>query len=849
MPDVTTPTLEDLRDVPEAAWLWDGQRARIVWANREGIAYFGGASLFDLIDRPFDFMEPGVEQIANLARSLRRGQVESSLLHFPSSGATVPLACRAMIHALADGRPGVLVVARHTAGAEAQKAADDILAAFDILPSAALLVGRNGAIRHLNAAALLLLAAGQRASLAGLLGDTPAAEEMLARVEAAGTVVDTRELQVRLGQRAIRLTARLLNRAADSTSFAMVLLDDVTERRALELKLSGVAAPAPAAAPEAAAMPLSADDAEAFEKLGKTLQDDVRHVPRRDVGPEPAARPAPAPAPPVVVPPPAAETLPPPPPRRTLQRLPDQVRLPLETRAEPLLVAKDGQLLFANTAAAQFFGYETGEDVINDDALHDRFSQLGQSLPGCDIAPAKGRPVFASVKMSVIPWLGGPARQFILKPAEPRHTEAMEPKLAPVPQASRDANEAREAPPPAPPEEPEPAAPPPKATAEVIQLTPRISASDADQELRAILDTAADGIITLDTAARIHTFSAGAEAIFGYRIADVAGKPFIDLLTPESRKIVRDYLAALQGPGLASVFNDGREVTAIVSQGGTVPLFLTIGKLQATRSQASFCAVVRDITQWKKTETELREAKERAEATSRQKSEFLASVSHELRTPLNAIMGFSEVMRLGRFGEIGNEKYRGYVHDIHASGSHLLSLINDLLDLSKVEAGKLELNFTAVNLNDVADHALKMLQEQATAARVVLRKSIPAELPNVVADLRSMRQIMLNLMSNAIKFTDPGGQAVVSAQLMPGGELKLRVKDTGIGMTADQIKGALEPFGRVVTEGRDVQGTGLGLPLTRALTEANRAAFELTSEPRKGTLAEITFPTTRVLAD
>ena len=384
--------------------------------------------------------------------------------------------------------------------------------------------------------------------------------------------------------------------------------------------------------------------------------------------------------------------------------------------------------------------------------------------------------------------------------------------------------------------------------AEVIPLPVRTASSEADQELRAILDTAADGIITLDVEARIHTFSAGAEAIFGYRIADVAGKPFVELLTPDSRKVVRDYLAALQGPGLAAVFNDGREVTAIVSQGGTVPLFLTIGKLQATRSQAAFCAVVRDITQWKKTETELREAKERAEATSRQKSEFLASVSHELRTPLNAIMGFSEVMRLGRFGDIGNEKYKGYVQDIHASGSHLLSLINDLLDLSKVEAGKLELNFTSVSLSDIADHAIKMMQEQATASRVVLRKSMPADLPNVVADLRSMRQIMLNLLSNAIKFTDAGGQVAISAIVTQGGELKLRIKDSGIGMSAEQLRDALEPFGRVQTEGREVQGTGLGLPLTKALIEANRASFQLSSEPRKGTLAEITFPTTRVLS-
>ena len=843
MADVTTPTLEDLRDVPEAAWLWDGQQARIVWANRAGIAYFGGASLFDLIDRPFDFTEPGVEQIVSLSRSLRRGQVETVLLHFPSSGATAPLACRCMVHALADGRPGVLAVARHSAAAQAQKASDDILAAFDILPSAAVLAARDGAIRHLNAAALLLLAAGQRATLAGLLGSQQAADDMLARAEAAGTVVNVRSLPVRLGHRDIRLTARVLNRAAESNAFLMLLLDDVTERRALEFKLSGVAAPrTPETANPAKAVPspLSATDAAAFEKLGKTLTDDIRHVPRREHVEEATTPALPAVAP---VPEPVAEKAPPEPPRRKLQRLPDQVRMPLEAHSDALLVAKDGQLLFANTAAASLFGYETGEDVVNDGAVYDRFGQLGQSLPGCDIALANGKSVFATVKMSVIPWFGGPARQFTLKQAEPPAGEAPElKKLASVPAVAADPRQMTL------PEVVE-EVPQQKPSAEVIQLPQRNGISEADQELRAILDTAADGIITLDQQGRIHTFSAGAEAIFGYRIADVSGTPFIDLLTPESRKTVRDYLAALQGPGIASVFNDGREVTAVVSQGGTVPLFLTIGKLQATRSHAAFCAVVRDITQWKKTEAELREAKERAEATSRQKSEFLASVSHELRTPLNAIMGFSEVMRLGRFGEIENEKYRGYVHDIHSSGSHLLSLINDLLDLSKVEAGKLELNFTSVNLSDVADHTLKMLQEQATAARVVLRKSIPAELPNVVADLRSMRQILLNLMSNAIKFTDPGGQVVVSAQVMPGGELKLRVKDTGIGMTGEQLKGALEPFGRVVTEGRDVQGTGLGLPLTRALTEANRATFQLSSEPRKGTLAEITFPTTRVLAD
>ena len=847
--------MEDLRDVPEAAWLWDGQRARIVWANTEGIAFFGAASMFDLIDRPFDFIEPGVERIVGLSRSLRRGQVETALLHFPSAGATAPIACRCMIHALADGRPGVLAVARDAAGVAAQKMSDDILAAFDVLPTAALLVGRDGNIRHLNAAALVLLAAGQRASLAALLGDADIAEDLLTRLATAGTISFVRSMQARLGARDIRLTARLIHRAGDRDASILILLDDVTERRALEQALIKSAQEEKANRPDKSvpeadasngdAKPMSPVDSETFEKLGRTLEDDLRHVPRRRPTVEPATQ-KPETAYNAAAPEPGEDAKHRR--RKPLPRLPQQVRAAFDARRDAILIAKDGVLLYANPAAAAFFGFESAEDVINDDLLADRFGQLGQSLPSADIALDSGRLVQACVQMAMIPWQGGPARQFAIHKIDPAKAEAKakteelripaapDRKAQPAPPGTG-AAEAAQSSPPSPP------------VAEVIQLPVRTgNGGEADQELRAILDTAADGIITLDADAKIHTFSAGAEAIFGYRIADVAGKPFIELLSAESRKTVRDYLAALQGPGLASVFNDGREVEAVVRQGGRVPLFLTIGRLQAPTSQAAFCAVVRDITQWKKTESELREAKEKAEATSRQKSEFLARISHELRTPLNAIMGFSEVMRLERFGEIDNEKYRGYVQDIHASGSHLLSLINDLLDLSKVEAGKLELNFTAVSLSDVADHAMKMLQEQATAARVVLRKAMPADLPNVVADLRSMRQIMLNLLSNAVKFTDPGGQVMISAQVIADGSLKLRVKDTGIGMTEEQLEGALEPFQRISTEGRDVQGTGLGLPLTKALVEANRAVFTLASEPRKGTLAEITFPTTRVLA-
>ena len=791
------PTLEDLRTLASPAWLWDGARGRIVWANPAGVAYFGGESLFDLIDRPFDLAEPGVEQITALSKKLSRGQVESALLHFPSSGHTVPLPCRCTIHALADARAGLLVIAANPSDAASEIPTEKLALAFDLLPAAAAFMGREGSLHRLNAAARLLLGADQRASLGALVEDSSLAEDLLTRLASTGTVSDVRRLRTKIGQRDIRLTLQKLDTAADPVAFAMVLLDDITERRALERTISN--------RPQDAKPQLGAAEAEAFHQLGKVLNESV--VDQKPVPQKPRRKP-------VVIPRP--------------------VTTAIDKFAHAVLICRNEQVLHANPKALEIFGFGSVDDLINDDAVWAYFSTLGQSVPVATLALENGGEVSFAAQLSEVAWQNGPARQFILKPVAAPVAKQSEVKAAPPPVIVA-------------PLEPQamPAAKEIIHSPEIVQNTQPV----ADEELRAILDTATDGIITLDREGKIHTFSAGAEAIFGYRIAEVADKPFGDLLAPDSRKVLRDYLSALQGPGLASVFNDGREVNAIVKQGGSVPLFLTIGALQSLTSRAAFCAVVRDITQWKRTEAELREAKEVAEATSRQKSEFLARISHELRTPLNAIMGFSEVMRLERFGEIKNDKYRGYVNDIHSSGGLLLSLINDLLDLSKVEAGQLELNFTAVNLSDTADNAIKMLQEAATGARVVIRKAMPSDLPNVVADQRSMRQIMLNILSNAIKFTDPGGQVIVSAQMNKTGELKLRVKDTGIGMNAEQLRDALEPFKRVVTEGREVQGTGLGLPLTKALAEANRTKFDISSEPRKGTLIELTFPTTRVLAE
>jgi signal transduction histidine kinase len=174
-------------------------------------------------------------------------------------------------------------------------------------------------------------------------------------------------------------------------------------------------------------------------------------------------------------------------------------------------------------------------------------------------------------------------------------------------------------------------------------------------------------------------------------------------------------------------------------------------------------------------------------------------------------------MMAERFGPVGSERYREYLKDIHASGGHLLSLINDLLDLSKIEAGRLELTFASVSLNDLTQQCVAIMQPQANRDRIIIRTSLPPSLPQVVADARSVRQIVLNLLSNSIKFTDAGGQVIVSTALNDNGDVALRVRDTGAGMSEKDLATALEPFRQLVTPVSGVSGgTGLGLPLTKA---------------------------------
>lgn len=366
-------------------------------------------------------------------------------------------------------------------------------------------------------------------------------------------------------------------------------------------------------------------------------------------------------------------------------------------------------------------------------------------------------------------------------------------------------------------------------------------------EMRTIIDTATDGVVLIGRDGTIRSISRPAEALFGFDSDEVTGKPFASLFAIESQRAARDYLNGLSEPGVASVMNDGREVIGREAQGRFIPLFMTIGRLP---NDSGFCAVVRDITQWKRAEEDLTQARAVAERASSQKTDFLARISHEIRTPLNAIIGFSELMVDEKFGPVANDRYRDYLRDINRSGNHVLDLVNDLLDISKIEAGQQEMAYEAVSLNDTLAETVAMMQPQANRERVIIRSSFASRLPEVVADLRSVRQIALNILSNAIRYTQAGGQVIVSTAYETSGDVVMRVRDTGIGMSHAEIEQALKPFKQInaLKRGRG-DGTGLGLPLTKAMVEANRARFTINSTPGEGTLVEVAFPSTRVLAE
>ncbi|GJE46412.1 sensor histidine kinase [Methylobacterium soli] len=353
-------------------------------------------------------------------------------------------------------------------------------------------------------------------------------------------------------------------------------------------------------------------------------------------------------------------------------------------------------------------------------------------------------------------------------------------------------------------------------------------------EARTALDALDDGVLTLDAADRIVTVNRAAAAFLDCAAREVVGSNFIGLFDPDSVIAVR---AGLQAPG-----GPAREVTV---RGATGAPRLSL-RVVRSDGEGSRIAILRGLGTDLNTVDPVENERGSADVAGSWKADFLAKVSHEIRTPMNGILGFADVMLKEQFGPIGTDRYRDYLRDIHASGEQVLALVNDLVDLARIEAGRFELAFGPVSLNDLVSSCVTLLQPQAARNRIVVRTSFAADATMLLVDERSMRQAALNIIANAIKFTEAGGQVIVSTTIAERGEVALRVRDTGIGMTTDEIEAALEPFREVSVSGpRKGGGTGLGLPLTKALVEANYGRFRITSRKDGGTLVEMMFPAAR----
>ena len=387
----------------------------------------------------------------------------------------------------------------------------------------------------------------------------------------------------------------------------------------------------------------------------------------------------------------------------------------------------------------------------------------------------------------------------------------------------------------------------------------RLDALHRRAMMQSVVDDAFDGIAIVDQNGHIELLNATGEKLLGIDAESATGTP-IHAHLPWSRALEdlyvtnRDGTTAagtnLVGPYECSLTVDGREIALelVVSSSR-----LTISRDRADRRQRDrrvFIYTFRDITERKLVEAAQERARELAEAANRAKTEFLANMSHELRTPLNAIIGFSEVIKSQAFGPVGAPQYLEYLGDIHTSGKHLLAIINDILDMSKIEAGELKPIEAKFQLAGVVNSCLRLIADRAAKGTVTVESDVRDDLPLVYADERMIKQMLLNLLSNAVKFTPENGQVTIEAGLGSTGELAIAVRDTGIGIAPEHMDLVLQPFGQADTKlERKYEGTGLGLPLVKAMTELHGGRLDIASTPGQGTTVTITLPAARLVRE
>ena len=367
---------------------------------------------------------------------------------------------------------------------------------------------------------------------------------------------------------------------------------------------------------------------------------------------------------------------------------------------------------------------------------------------------------------------------------------------------------------------------------------------DAIMLLTSLFDASGLGIMVTDHHGRIMRVNDTFLSDYGWTREDLLGEEFTIIIPPDEQDLSRKLYHAFIERG----HHGTRELQMLRKDGNVADIVVTTALLELSQKRRFMVTTIRDMTERKNMVRNLRRAKEDADSANRAKSSFLANMSHELRTPLNAIIGFTELMKNQTFGAISNPKYEEYLGDIHFSARHLLEIINDVLDMSKIEAGKVDLIESEVAVNEVLESVMRIMADRAHAAAVELDFRVDDDLPHLMADQRLLRQILINLISNAVKFSQPGKKVSVSASTLADRQVRILVEDHGCGIPADKLAHVMQPFGQVKDPRHNAgQGTGLGLPLAKAMAELHNAKLTLESREGVGTKVWLDFPPDRTL--
>ncbi len=368
---------------------------------------------------------------------------------------------------------------------------------------------------------------------------------------------------------------------------------------------------------------------------------------------------------------------------------------------------------------------------------------------------------------------------------------------------------------------------------------------DAVSLLTSIFEVSEISIIVTDHNRNIIRVNDSFIRTYGWNRDELLNQDMVDFVTPDEREQAINNHNEFIRNGMRS----SGEMKLIRKDGSIANALFTTATIELSQKRRFQVITVMDITLRKQMELSLRVAKEQADAANRAKSAFLANMSHELRTPMNAIIGFSEMILKETFGPLGHDKYKEYIEDVYTSAGHLLEIINEVLDMSKIEAGRIDLDESEVDMGELIMAVERMMASRVFGKNLTLSTDIPADLPHVLVDQRLIRQVLINLITNAVKFSNDGGHIDVSVVLLSNNVMEVVIKDEGIGIAPEKIKQAMEPFGQVseLSENTGQQGTGLGLPLAKAMIELHQGAVNLYSKVGEGTSVVFRLPASRII--